>query len=103
MHRNDTTMYVTLRADSASQYNSGVILGSHVFLISQKTIIGWGAVLAVCLPPCFSYLARNWTSISAKLHPIPTSPTHSFSRPVALIRDFIAFPMEVFKCWDYCL
>lgn len=48
-----------------TQDNTGAIMGSHVFLITQTQITGRRAAVAVCLPTCCSDVARNWTSISA--------------------------------------
>lgn len=53
MCSNVTTIYVTLTTNSTSRYNTRVIIGSHVFLISQTQITGCGAQLAVCLAPGF--------------------------------------------------
>lgn len=44
-------IYVTLMTYSTFQCNTGVIIGSHVFLISQPQINGRGPVLPLCLPP----------------------------------------------------
>lgn len=93
----DTHMW-PLQPSSTSWDNSGVIIGSHVFLITEAQIRGRGAVLAVCLPTSSSDVASNWTLIGANpftTHtPFPTSTTNHFPHQSWFLYHLSLYPVS---------
>lgn len=87
-----------LQPSSTSWDNSGVIIGSHVFLITEAQIRGRGAVLAVCLPTSSSDVASNWTLIGANpftTHtPFPTSTTNHFPHQSWFLYHLSLYPVS---------